>query len=99
MSAAQYCGFRLLILKVRTGIDGRHESLSLELAADTGIDTLWPPPCLLDGDKAIGLVTLELVGLLLDDGRAGEWDSHGALQLQRSMAQRTNKFPPPGLEV
>ena len=99
MSAAQYCGFRLLILKVRTGIDGRHESLSLELAADTGIDTLWPPPCLLDGDKAIGLGTLELVCLLLDDGRAGEWDSHGALQLQRSMAQRTNKSPPPGLEV
>ena len=48
------------------------EILTLQVVKDTGVNTLWPPPCLLDSGEAVRLVTLEFVSLLLDDGRAGK---------------------------
>jgi len=54
-----------------------HQHLSLELTADTGINTLWPPPAFRYAHERIGLVALELVGLLLDDLWAGHRNGHG----------------------
>ena len=70
----------VLGLLVRAVTNVGHQGLTLELTAHTGIDTLGPPPCLLNGDPAVGLMTLELVSLLLDDFRAGKGNGHGLLQ-------------------
>lgn len=51
-----------------------HGELSLEPTPHSVVNTLGFPPCFLDAVVTVGLVALEMLGALLDDG---DLDGHG----------------------
>mmetsp|Transcript_26945 Transcript_26945/g.87041 ORF Transcript_26945/g.87041 Transcript_26945/m.87041 type:complete len:212 (-) Transcript_26945:18-653(-) len=78
-------------LLVRTVTHVDQQGQALEPAPLPGVNTTRLAPALLDLDKLIGLVTLELVGLLLDDLLVRQRNRRHAAASAQALSTRTTR--------